>query len=226
MQNISIKLDEEGNVYVSLSGLIYLIEHGYLLPDSLITSIGEDEESTDYVYLETDDDYTIVQMGEEGYLSFQDLSFTSTYYLDSDDVEIDHSLFKLPGQNVFKPSQEDLSFSETEALIQQLLENYDLSDYNESEPLLLSGENDEFEWKIYLTDDEGADLSDFIELDDFDVSPDALTELLSLLSGQLDDLSGQLDDLDDVIAEPEVYELKDCITFEDLMVEVAAVLKD
>ena len=219
MQNISIKLDEEGNVYVSLSGLIYLIEHGYLLPDSLITSIGEDEESTDYVYLETDDDYTIVQMGEEGYLSFQDLSFTSTYYLDSDDVEIDHSLFKLPGQNVFKPSQEDLSFSETEALIQQLLENYDLSDYNESEPLLLSGENDEFEWKIYLTDDEGADLSDFIELDDFDVSPDALTELLSLLSGQLDDL-------DDVIVEPEVYELKDCITFEDLMVEVAAVLKD
>lgn len=219
MQNISIKLDEEGNVYVSLSGLIYLIEHGYLLPDSLITSIGEDEESTDYVYLETDDDYTIVQVGNEGCLSFQDLSFTSTYYLDCDDVEIDHNLFKLPEKNLFKPSQEDLSFSETEALIQQLLENYDLSDYNESEPLLLSGENDEFEWKIYLTDDEDTDLSDFIELDDFDVSEDALTELFSLLSGQLDDL-------DDVIAEPEVYELKDCITFEDLMVEVAAVLKD
>lgn len=219
MQNISIKLDEEGNVYVSLSGLIYLIEYGHLLPDSLITSIGEDEESTDYVYLETDNDYTIVQVGNEEYLSFQDLSFTSTYYLDSDDVEIDHDLFKLPKKNVFKPSQEDLSFSETEALIQQLLENYDLSDYNESEPLLLSGQNDEFEWKIYLTDDEDTDLSDFTELDDFDVSEDALTELFSLLSGQLDDL-------DDVIPEPEVYELKDCITFEDLMVEVAAVLKN
>ena len=219
MQNISIKLDEEGNVYVSLSGLIYLIEHGYLLPDSLITSIGEDEESTDYVYLETDNDYTIVEVGNEGYLSFQDLSFTSTYYLDRDDVEIDHNSFKLPKQNMLKPSQEDISLSETEALIQQLLENYDLSDYNESEPLLLSGENDEFEWKIYLTDDEDTDLSDFIELDDFDVPPDALTELFSLLSGQLDDL-------DEVIAEPEVYELKDCITFEDLMVEVAAVLKD
>lgn len=219
MQNISIKLDEEGNVYVSLSGLIYLIEYGYLLPDSLITSIGEDEESTDYVYLETDNDYTIVQVNNEGYLSFQDLSFTSTYYLDRDDVEIDQNLFKLPKQNVLKPSQEDLSFSETEALIQQLLENYDLSDYNESEPLLLSGENDEFEWKIYLTDDEDADLSDFIELDDVDVSEDVLAELLSLLSGQPDDL-------DDVIAEPEVYELEDCITFEDLMVEVAAVLKN
>lgn len=219
MQNISIKLDEEGNVYVSLSGLIYLIEYGYLLPDSLITSIGEDEESTDYVYLETDNDYTIVQVNNEGYLSFQDLSFTSTYYLDRDDVEIDQNLFKLPEQNVLKPSQEDLSFSETESLIQQLLENYDLSDYNESEPLLLSGENDEFEWKIYLTDDEDADLSDFIELDDVDVSEDVLAELLSLLSGQPDDL-------DDVIAEPEVYELEDCITFEDLMVEVAAVLKN
>lgn len=219
MQNISIKLDEEGNVYVSLSGLIYLIEYGYLLPDSLITSIGEDEESTDYVYLETDNDYTIVQVNNEGYLSFQDLSFTSTYYLDRDDVEIDQNLFKLPEQNVLKPSQEDLSFSETEALIQQLLENYDLSDYNESEPLRLSGENDEFEWKIYLTDDEDADLSDFIELDDVDVSEDVLAELLSLLSGQPDDL-------DDVIAEPEVYELEDCITFEDLMVEVAAVLKN
>lgn len=218
MQNISIKLDEEGNVYVSLSGLIYLIEYGHLLPDSLITSIGEDEESTDYVYLETDNDYTIVQVGNEEYLSFQDLSFTSTYYLDSDDVEIDPSLFKLPGQNVLKPSEEDLSFSETEALIQQILENYDLSDYNESEPLLLSGQNDEFEWKIYLTDDEDTDLSDFIELNDFDVSEDVLTELLSLLSGQRDDL-------DDVIAVPEVYELKDCITFEDLMAEVAAVLK-
>ena len=219
MQNISIKLDEEGNVYVSLSGLIYLIEYGYLLPDSLITSIGEDEESTDYVYLETDNDYTIVKVGNEGYLSFQDLSFTSTYYLDRDDVEIDHNLFKLPKQNMFKPSQEDLSFSETEALIQQLLENYDLSDYNESEPLLLSGENDEFEWKIYLTDDEDTDLSDFIELDDLDVSDDAITELLSLLLGEPGDL-------DDVIAEPEVYELEDCITFEDLMVEVAAVLKN
>ena len=219
MQNISIKLDEEGNVYVSLSGLIYLIEYGYLLPDSLITSIGEDEESTDYVYLETDNDYTIVQVNNEGYLSFQDLSFTSTYYLDRDDVEIDQNLFKLPEQNVLKPSQEDLSFSETEALIQQLLENYDLSDYNESEPLRLSGENDEFEWKIYLTDDEDADLSDFIELDDVDVSEDVLAELLSLLSGQPDDL-------DDVIAEPEVYELEDCITFEDLMVEVAAILKN
>ncbi|MBS7357473.1 MAG: hypothetical protein KIG84_02385 [Bacteroidales bacterium] len=219
MQNISIKLDEEGNVYVSLSGLIYLIEYGHLLPDSLITSIGEDEESTDYVYLENDNDYTIVQVGNEEYLSFQDLSFTSTYYLDSDDVEIDPSLFKLPEQNVFKPSQEDISFSETEALIQQLLENYDLSDYNESEPLLLSGENDEFEWKIYLTDDEDTDLSDFIELDDLDVSDDAITELLSLLLGQPDDL-------DEVIAEPEVYELEDCITFEDLMVEVAAVLKN
>ena len=219
MQNISIKLDEEGNVYVSLSGLIYLIEYGHLLPDSLITSIGEDEESTDYVYLETDNDYTIVQVGIEGYLSFQDLSFTSTYYLDREDVEIDHNLFKLPEQNAFKPSQEDLSFSETEALIQQLLENYDLSDYNESEPLLLSGENDEFEWKIYLTDDEDTDLFDFTELDDLDVSDDAITELLSLLLGQPDDL-------DDVIAEPEVYELEDCITFEDLMVEVAAVLKN
>ena len=219
MQNISIKLDEEGNVYVSLSGLIYLIEYGHLLPDSLITSIGEDEESTDYVYLENDNDYTIVEVGNEGYLSFQDLSFTSTYYLDREDVEIDHNLFKLPEKNVFKPSQEDLSFNETEALIQQLLENYDLSDYNESEPLLLSGENDEFEWKIYLTDDEDTDLSDFIELDDLDVSDDAITELLSLLLGQPDDL-------DDVIAEPEVYELEDCITFEDLMVEVAAVLKN
>lgn len=219
MQNISIKLDEEGNVYVSLSGLIYLIEYGHLLPDSLITSIGEDEESTDYVYLETDNDYTIVQVGNEEYLSFQDLSFTSTYYLDSDDVEIDPSLFKLPKHNVLKPSEEDISFSETEDLIQQLLENYDLSDYNESEPLLLSGQNDEFEWKIYLTDDEDTDLSDFTELDDFDVSEDVLTELFSLLSGEPDDL-------DDVIAVPEVYELKDCITFEDLMVEVAAVLKD
>lgn len=219
MQNISIKLDEEGNVYVSLSGLIYLIEYGHLLPDSLITSIGEDEESTDYVYLENDNDYTIVQVSNQEYLSFQDLSFTSTYYLDSDDVEIDPSLFKLPKHNVLKPSEEDLSFSETEALIQQLLENYDLSDYDESEPLLLSGQNDEFEWKIYLTDDEDTDLSDFTELDDFDVSEDVLTELFSLLSGQPDDL-------DDVIAVPEVYELKDCITFEDLMVEVAAVLKD
>ncbi len=219
MQNISIKLDEEGNVYVSLSGLIYLIEYGHLLPDSLITSIGEDEESTDYVYLENDNDYTIVQVGNQEYLSFQDLSFTSTYYLDSDDVEIDPSLFKLPKHNVLKPSEEDLSFSETEALIQQLLENYDLSDYNESEPLLLSGQNDEFEWKIYLTDDEDTDLSDFTELDDFDISEDVLTELLSLLSGQPDDL-------DDVIAAPEVYELKDCITFEDLMAEVAAVLKN
>ncbi len=219
MQNISIKLDEEGNVYVSLSGLIYLIEYGHLLPDSLITSIGEDEESTDYVYLENDNDYTIVQVGNQEYLSFQDLSFTSTYYLDSDDVEIDPSLFKLPKHNVLKPSEEDLSFSETEALIQQLLENYDLSDYNESEPLLLSGQNDEFEWKIYLTDDEDTDLSDFTELDDFDISEDVLTELLSLLSGQPDDL-------DDVIAVPEVYELKDCITFEDLMAEVAAVLKN
>lgn len=219
MQNISIKLDEEGNVYVSLSGLIYLIEYGHLLPDSLITSIGEDEESTDYVYLENDNDYTIVQVSNQEYLSFQDLSFTSTYYLDSDDVEIDASLFKLPKHNVLKPSEEDLSFSETEALIQQLLENYDLSDYDESEPLLLSGQNDEFEWKIYLTDDEDTDLSDFTELDDFDVSEDVLTELFSLLSGQPDDL-------DDVIAVPEVYELKDCITFEDLMVEVAAVLKD
>lgn len=219
MQNISIKLDEEGNVYVSLSGLIYLIEYGHLLPDSLITSIGEDEESTDYVYLENDNDYTIIQVSNQEYLSFQDLSFTSTYYLDSDDVEIDPSLFKLPKHNVLKPSEEDLSFSETEALIQQLLENYDLSDYDESEPLLLSGQNDEFEWKIYLTDDEDTDLSDFTELDDFDVSEDVLTELFSLLSGQPDDL-------DDVIAVPEVYELKDCITFEDLMVEVAAVLKD
>ena len=218
MQNISIKLDEEGNVYVSLSGLIYLIEYGHLLPDSLITSIGEDEESTDYVYLETDNDYTIVQVENEEYLSFQDLSFNSTYYLDSDDVEIDLSLFKLPEHNVFKPSQGDLSFSRTEALIQQLLENYDLSDYNESEPLLLSGQNDKFEWKIYLTDDEDTDLSDFTELNDFDVSEDALAELFSLLSGQSDDL-------DDIIAVPEVYELKDCITFEDLMAEVAAVLK-